>query len=451
MVKGKKQGKASNKPNASSKPEISGGTSSDSAGSSLNATKLQQQVLDVFRDACVEHFENDFQTTLQEVKEHLFKRDFSEAFGRDSYLWAYAARYSASRALGYLQIFQDIATHLRDTPERTRKETLQRSEDEASRASGSGPSINRDDQVARPPHYVQNVIDDLAAGLEHNRIRGADDPPAYDAEAAVPEYEHAPAYPGNSTRKNLDEIENSNGLRIVSLGGGAGAELIASAAWLRLESEQGEDDFEDTRGKDQIEPNSLHLYCIDMADWGNIVSSLQHHIAIPPVLSKYASAAAQAANSALLSDGALLAEFMKQDVLDADLDPLRAVFRAADMVTIMFTLNELYSTSVSKTQRLLFELTVAMRPGTLLLVVDSPGSYSSVTINGAEKKYPMQWLLDHTLLETSRNTRILARGDHWEKLISDESRWFRLPKGLKYPIELENMRYQIHLYRRREV
>lgn len=118
---------------------------------------------------------------------------------------------------------------------------------------------------------------------------------------------------------------------------------------------------------------------------------------------------------------------------------------------MMFTLNELYSTSVSKTQRLLFELTVATRPGTLLLVVDSPGSYSTVTINGAEKKYPMQWLLDHTLLEASRKTRVLPPGDHWTKVLTDESRWFRLPKGLDYPIELENMRYQIHLYRRNEV
>ena len=36
----------------------------------------------------------------------------------------------------------------------------------------------------------------------------------------------------------------------------------------------------------------------------------------------------------------------------------------------------------------------------------------------------------------------------WEKVVDEESKWFRLPPGLRYPIELENMRYQIHLYRR---
>jgi 25S rRNA (uracil2843-N3)-methyltransferase len=36
----------------------------------------------------------------------------------------------------------------------------------------------------------------------------------------------------------------------------------------------------------------------------------------------------------------------------------------------------------------------------------------------------------------------------WEKIHEDESRWFRLASTLQYPIELENMRMQLHLYRR---
>jgi 25S rRNA (uracil2843-N3)-methyltransferase len=53
----------------------------------------------------------------------------------------------------------------------------------------------------------------------------------------------------------------------------------------------------------------------------------------------------------------------------------------------------------------------------------------------------MQWLLDHTLIETE------TPGYSWEKLQSDESIWFRLPEDLSYPIALEDMRYQMHLYR----
>ncbi|KAG9551002.1 hypothetical protein KCU79_g13535, partial [Aureobasidium melanogenum] len=92
----------------------------------------------------------------------------------------------------------------------------------------------------------------------------------------------------------------------------------------------------------------------------------------------------------------------------------------------------------------------SMLPGSLLLVVDSPGSYSTVTLNGATQKYPMQWLLDHTLLSPKKNAE-KGTPVQWKKLVSDESRWFRLPdEDLKYPIDLENMRYQIHLYQRQD-
>jgi 25S rRNA (uracil2843-N3)-methyltransferase len=112
----------------------------------------------------------------------------------------------------------------------------------------------------------------------------------------------------------------------------------------------------------------------------------------------------------------------------------------------MFTLNELYSTSLALTQKFLLYLTASMPKGALLLVVDSPGSYSSVTLNGAEKKYPMQWLLDHTLLK--QGPKCDTDTSSWAKLVEDESRWFRLDNRMKYPIELENMRFQLHLYRK---
>jgi len=111
----------------------------------------------------------------------------------------------------------------------------------------------------------------------------------------------------------------------------------------------------------------------------------------------------------------------------------------------------LYSTSLSLTQKFLLNLTSTLSTGAMLLVVDSPGSYSTITLNGAEKKYPMQWLLDHTLLTqadrdpTGKKKEMDAK---WEKVHEDESRWFRLSPDLRYPIELENMRMQVHLYRR---
>lgn len=64
-----------------------------------------------------------------------------------------------------------------------------------------------------------------------------------------------------------------------------------------------------------------------------------------------------------------------------------------------------------------------------------------------------KFLLDHTLIEPKK---IKADGDDrrretppdWVKLEASDARWFRVPEELRYPIPLENMRYQIHLYQR---
>ena len=96
-----------------------------------------------------------------------------------------------------------------------------------------------------------------------------------------------------------------------------------------------------------------------------------------------------------------------------------------------------------------------------LLVVDSPGSYAEIQLGrttarvdtgedkvAPTKKYPMKWLLDHTLLEVAKDGDETA----WEKVESEDSLWFRIEQKdrekLRYPIELENMRYQLHCYRR---
>ena len=89
----------------------------------------------------------------------------------------------------------------------------------------------------------------------------------------------------------------------------------------------------------------------------------------------------------------------------------------------------------------------------------------------------MHWLLDRILLETgsriegksrTEGTKPAAAGSMaeaapasqaeamapWAKVEALDSVWFRLPSGnkdggdLTYPIPLEDMRYQLHVYRR---
>ncbi|CAD0109077.1 unnamed protein product [Aureobasidium uvarum] len=350
-------------------------------------TAIQQSLLNVFRNACNKGSPAEIEDILQEVKGHLFNRDFATAFGKDDYLEAYAARWSPSRALGYAQIFSDLSPELIELLDQKSSETEEPSKDTS----------------------------ELSEQLEG--------------------------------KLNLEESANSSKpLNILCLGGGAGAEVVGLAGWLR----HLKDDAPPSDDKPQPNISKLDIFGVDVANWDKVMQDLHQGVITPPFLSKYASAAAKAANKAVLPSEAFNVRFKQQDLLDTDAAGVSDMLTNSDIVTIMFTLNELYSTSVAKTQRLLYALTASMRPGSLLLVVDSPGSYSTVTLNGASQKYPMQWLLDHTLLSPKKDAE-KGTPAQWKKLVSDESRWFRLPdEDLKYPIDLENMRYQIHLYQRHD-
>jgi 25S rRNA (uracil2843-N3)-methyltransferase len=268
--------------------------------------ELQQLLLNIFRDSFAQRFEDDIQPLIQEVKGHLYNRDFATAFGKNEYLDAYAGRWSATRALGYADLFWDLRA------------------------------------------------------LLWNSEEGAEDV--------------------------SEEVKRR---KVVCLGGGAGAELVALAAVQKLLLGEMEDDAPVPK---------MEVEAVDIADWTSVVENLTKHVTQPPPLSKYASAAVQAANTSLINPNTFTVSNHQFDILNADSSTLSAMTKDATLVTLMFTLNELYSTSLSLTQKFLLNLTLTLPTGALLLIVDSPGSYSAVTLNGAEKEYPMQWLLDYTLL-----------------------------------------------------
>ncbi len=324
--------------------------------------ETQQLILNIFKNSFKEWLEGDtFQPLLQEVKGHLFDRNFKEAFGREDYLEAYAARWSPSRALGYLGVLWRM------------RETLGLSGDDA-------PSVQED------------------AGKSW---------------------------------------------KVVCLGGGAGAEIGTLAGLQRLLADERKE-----LGEGEVRLRKMEVVGVDSADWSRVVERLSNHITEPPPISKYASAAAKAANLPLVDGSAISISFHQHDVLNMDAPTTASLLENADLVTLMFTLNELYSTSTSLTQQFLHNLTSNLTPGAKLLVIDSPGSYSTVSLNGTDKNYPMQWLLDHTLLADTSGGKAKEEVRLWEKIQEDDSRWFRLDDRLQYPIELENMRMQLHLYQR---
>ncbi|KAF4831870.1 25S rRNA (uridine(2843)-N(3))-methyltransferase [Colletotrichum tropicale] len=241
--------------------------------------------------------------------------------------------------------------------------------------------------------------------------------------AAAAEPEEKPADGKPETQAQAQKT-----IKMLSIGGGA-AEIASFGAYLSTHA-----------------PSLAgHIQLLDSAPWGPVVTKLQHALATPPPLSKYANAAARASNAALLPASHLNSTFTQRDVLSMSRDELgSALGNDVLLVTLLFTLNELYtSAGIGKTTAFLLNLSATIPSGSLLLVVDSPGSYSEAAVGKESKKYPMQWLLDHTLRKDEKP----VEGCLWEKVESHDSVWFRLAEGLRYPISLENMRYQMHLYR----
>jgi 25S rRNA (uracil2843-N3)-methyltransferase len=313
---------------------------------------LQQLMLNVFRDALPLPIDSDLKQTIQDVKGHLYNRDFDSAFGREDFLLAYALRWSASRALAYANIFAEFDVKFRAL---------------------EAKNITAREQTQQHPKCA----------------------------------------------------------KILCIGGGAGAEVVALATLA------------------SVHPLShLSIVAVDVADWSPVLNKLAVTIAMPPVLSQYASAAKKEANRALLDSMRFHVEFKKHDILQYSSEELAHLVADSSLVTIMFTLNELFSTSITKTTGFLLQLTEVMKPESWLLVVDSPGSYSEVTLgkDSEAKQYPMKWLLDHTLQQTAGHD--LNGVSKWRKEESDDSRWFRVNPALKYSVDLENMRYQIHIYQR---
>ncbi|GCB22784.1 25S rRNA (uridine(2843)-N(3))-methyltransferase [Aspergillus awamori] len=357
----------------------------------------------------------DIKSLIQTIKTHLYNRDFDSAFtdANEDLLRAYALRWSSSRALGYAGIFRALLR-----------------------------------EVVKP------VSDHTAAAA--------------------------------TTSTN----------NVVCIGGGAGAEIVAlAAAWrdfldgaeLRFSSARDEDQIADAveavsldDGKEEEgskeavkQPTStttsttttttypgLSVTAVDIADWSKVVERLSTAIQSPTVTgSKSHPAPLLPSNKdEEKKTPSFSVGFEKLDVLSTGEKELQGLFSRQEaescstvLVTLMFTLNELFSTSMAKATGFLLRMTDMLRPGTVLLVVDSPGSYSTLKLGKGgdgevrERQYPMKFLLDHTLLS-------VAEGK-WERLMSEDSRWWRRDAArLRYDVGegagLEDMRFQVHVYRR---
>lgn len=362
----------------------------------VKSVKVQQLLLDLLKNAFAIRSNDQLHETIQRIKKHLYHRDFDQAFSEEALREAYAIRWSSSRALAYLDICHELP------------------------AIGNHLLRNNQSVLETSPPDVTSPSRKCSSIEAHTTSRE------------------------DANRASADLI--SDVARVVCIGGGAGAEIVALAGYLH-EATEGAQENSETGDQDRSISTHLDITAVDVADWSSTLNKIHTALTTPT---------AKASNTALIHAGHLTIHFLHQNILTLQPIALKSLFQNTALTTLLFTLNELYTTSISQTTTFLLSLTSALPPGALFLVVDSPGSYSTVALNAdssqaKEKRYPMQWLLDHTLLEVTS-----TRNDHgstsqhkkWEKIHENTSRWFRLARELTYPMGLEDMRCQVHLYRK---
>lgn len=160
---------------------------------------------------------------------------------------------------------------------------------------------------------------------------------------------------------------------------------------------------------------------VDIADWHTVVSALTARIK----------------SQWVYKPESFNTSFVNQDILSMELD------YSMDLITLLFTTNELFCEKRKETVEFLQRLNAHCQSGTLLLIAESAGSYSHITIG--TKKFPVQFLIDTILVG-----RPDSQDGAWEVVRQSESCWYRIDhKQVSYEMKLENMRFFYRLYRKK--
>ncbi|KAI1749816.1 hypothetical protein F4782DRAFT_511613 [Xylaria castorea] len=461
-------------------------TTEDGESEEEELKSRQQTLLNIFSNTFREVLgADDFASQLQEVKGALFNRDFEGAFAREAALDVYAARWSPTRALCYARVLRGLDSHLAGLVSDTispspahvdrSHDGLENDETSTKRKGGEG---ERETETARDEQGESAFKEEAVRNTE-----------AVEQETSAEEQRDA----------NPEEEESrAKPLKILAIGGAA-AEIVAFADYISSHTSTSTTTTPFIRGAE--------ITLLDIGPWESVISRLQTALTTTPPVSRYASAAAKAAaaaNAALVAPPSRFrSTFIQKDILSLPEAELATLIPPKNnntpvLITLLFTLNELYTAGGIKRTTAFLRLlsssssssssSIGLAPGSLLLVVDSPGSYSEAAVGGSgkdvmmkkKKRYPMQWLLEHTLIpppsppsrrprgkedkkepgqveteeklddddaDEEKEEEKKKSGIRWEKIESHDSVWFRVAEGLRYPIALENMRYQMHLYR----
>lgn len=207
-----------------------------------------------------------------------------------------------------------------------------------------------------------------------------------------------------------------NTTNVISIGGGAGAEIVALAA--------------QTLMSDNADAQ-CRLTAIDIGNWDPVIQQAQKYINDTwlPWNQRKRSPEINTPFEVEFIHGDVLTMTNSSDINDNN----KINWGEADLITSMFTTNELFAEDKRGTVQLLQRLNKLCKPGALLLIAESAGSYSEIQIGS--KKFPVQFLIQHTLQSS------------WDSVLEKDSQWYRVPQNARYKLALENTHFFLRVYR----
>lgn len=225
------------------------------------------------------------------------------------------------------------------------------------------------------------------------------------------------------------EIDDK-GSNVLCIGGGAGGELVALASIFTLSRDFSSKFASALKIDNEVnkKPRNLNIQLVDIADWSTVVEKLTATIKSKWL---YGDSEAESFN----------VNFTHKDCLKMTEPQDIKIYQGLDLITLLFTTNELFTQKKVESIKFLQRLNENCAPGCHLLILESAGSYSHITINN--KKFPIQFLID-TILVGNRKDK--GTTGPWSLVSENDSIWYRMDPKLDYSIPLENMRFFYRLY-----
>ncbi|OWZ42539.1 cytoplasmic protein [Cryptococcus neoformans Tu259-1] len=345
---------------------------------------------------------DEFQPTIQKIKGLLYDKKWLEVFcGPEGLLESYAGRWVPSRAACFRELMGQLVGEVFDGEGSVDQELGKLSlEDES----------DEDEEGAEEEGQEEVMKDKEESGKVDKEASGNASPA------------EKPAH------------------HILSLGGGAGSELLAISALIRST----------LLTRPRAHP-SWTWTGIDIGNWHNVLKKLEGVVRMDWEITEDMLEVEYVKGDLMASIKPAVAK--EGEIKDGDGEIIKGIAsgpidlkglltrKSPALITLFFTLAELLTQSRPLTLSLLATLTAQCKPGTLFLIADSASDISEFAIGAEGRKWPAWMVVDAVLT---------GKGKGWEKVRGEDSRWFRFEEGVGagWACKLENTRYWYRLYRR---